>query len=146
MPPSLALWTRLLQSGHTSQQDHLTVGNVESWQYDSHCKISSHWWRLVWYSMDQNLKLGSQAIQLIMQAWPVDSIFGFRLTFIQTQMSFMYKVKCSLMFLVGNNNTGALQGYPIFHCQLFPEGPIGLNLVWNSSDGTWLSTHDCVLE
>ena len=61
-------------------------------------------------------------------------------------MSFVYKVKCSLTFPVGENNMGALKDYPIFHCQLFPEDPLGLNLTWNFSDGIWPSTCDCVLE
>ena len=70
--------------------------------------------------------------KLFIQAWPISRLLGSQLTFIKTKIPFMYKVKCSLMFLVGNNNVGALQDYPIFHCQLFPEGPIGLNLTWNS--------------
>ena len=61
-------------------------------------------------------------------------------------MSFMYKVKCSLMFLVRKNNMGALEDYPIFSCQLFSEGPIGLDFTWNFSGGTWPSLHDCVFE
>ena len=61
-------------------------------------------------------------------------------------MPFMYKVKSTLKFPVGDNNTGTLQDYPIFHCQLFSEGLTWLNLTWNFSDGTWPSTCDCVLE
>ena len=61
-------------------------------------------------------------------------------------MSLVYKVKCSLMFLVGNNNTGALKDYPIFHCYIFPEGPIGLDFTWNFSEDATPSLHDCVLE
>ena len=57
-----------------------------------------------------------------------------------------YNMKCSLMFLVGNNNESAIQDNPIFHCQLFPEGPIWLDFAWNLSDGTWQSMHDSVLE
>ena len=51
---------------------------------------------------------------------------GSQPTFIKTHMSFMYKVKCSLTFPVWYHYLGALQGYPDFNCQLFPEGPIGL--------------------
>ena len=61
-------------------------------------------------------------------------------------MSTMYKVKCSLTFLVGNNNMGALQDYPIFHYQLFSEGPIGLDFTWNFSNDARPSMCDCVLE
>ena len=61
-------------------------------------------------------------------------------------MSFMYKVQHSSMFLVGNNDMGAFQDNVIFHCLLFPEGPIGLNPAWNFSDGTWPSSCDCVFQ
>ena len=78
----------------------------------------------------------SKLFQLLIQAWPIDSIFGSKLTFVQTQMSFMNKVKCSLTLLVRIYNMYAFQDNVIFHGQLLSEGPIVLNLAWNSSDGT----------
>ena len=41
---------------------------------------------------------------------------------------------------------GIFQDNAIFHCQLFPEGPIGLNLAWNVSEGTWPSSHNGVFK
>ena len=41
---------------------------------------------------------------------------------------------------------GAFQDNAIFHYQLFPEAPIGLNLAWNFPDGTWSSSGNSVFK
>ena len=61
-------------------------------------------------------------------------------------MSFVYKVKCSLMFLVGNNHVDALQDNSILPCQLFPEALIWVDFAWYLSDGAWPSMNYSVLE